>query len=294
MNKKTLGHAITFFVASVLMAGCQPDTKAPTPKKVEGILAMKVTDDLAKIGPGSALWAKTAPATVLMLAQDTVDPKLAEPKITGAQVKCLVNTTHMAFRIVWADATRDAADTQSRFSDGAAIQLPTGGGAGRALPDPLMGQPGRGVHIHLWKAAYQQAIGKVWTVRTHEPNATVDHYPSDAAKGADKKALAKLYDVPGTAGNRVARVRTSAVDDLAAHGYGDLTHLPSQVSTGSGAYADGRWTVVISRPLKHPDGDAFAQGDITSVALAIWDGAGKQSGSRKARTAWIKLTLGGS
>ena len=78
-----------------------------------------------------------------------------------------------------------------------------------------------------------------------------------------------------------------------AEGFGSLTVLPQQRADGKGVWADGRWRVVITRPLA--DGDAYSPSlkpdDETLAAFAVWDGGSREVGSRKAWANWVQLKL---
>jgi DMSO reductase family type II enzyme heme b subunit len=261
-----------------------------------GISARYMSGGLGDPDLDSALWQQASEARVPLLAQDLTDPKLAKPTLAEIRVKALCDDENLAFRIEWEDSTQDAIDSGNEFSDAVAIQLPPSAGGG--VPDPTMGQVGQPVNIHLWKASYDREtrLGD-WSLRQTYPNATVDHYPFEAAKGDEKEKLTEQYTVAVAAGNPISRKRTSSVDDLAAQGFGSLTFLPVQASKGWSRWNNGRWSVVISRPLSMPGwtgSEALKPGRNSFVAFAVWDGSRTQAGSRKMRTVWAPLTLEGS
>lgn len=83
--------------------------------------------------------------------------------------------------------------------------------------------------------------------------------------------------------------------DMNAKGFGTLTAQAHQDVKGKGAYANGAWKVVFSRPLstEHPEEDTqFKPGEFISIAFAIWDGKKLESGdlrekgSQKAVSSW--------
>jgi DMSO reductase family type II enzyme heme b subunit len=83
--------------------------------------------------------------------------------------------------------------------------------------------------------------------------------------------------------------------DMNAKGFGTLTVQPHQDVKAKGAYANGTWKVVFTRPLAtgHPDEDTqIAQGGFINIAFAVWDGKKdasgelKEKGSQKAVSSW--------
>jgi len=101
----------------------------------------------------------------------------------------------------------------------------------------------------------------------------------------------------GNAGNRVNIWYWSAdgkVQNLFADGLGTLTPADVQDVSGKGMYRDGRWRVVLMRPLKSAAADAI-QLSMTGrvpVAPAVWNGANAERDGFKAVTMeWQSLVL---
>ncbi|RJP23899.1 MAG: hypothetical protein C4520_05510 [Candidatus Abyssobacteria bacterium SURF_5] len=291
MNQKLIIALLLFFVP-LSFFGCPQGAKGKQPP-VAGVNAFFVDGQLQDLSPNSPLWQQAPEAIVDLLPQDLTEPKLMNglPRIS---VKALCNNDQVAFRIDWEDATNDEVDEAQRFSDAVAVQLPVAAGA--EAPDSTMGAMGRPVHIHLWKASYQRALQDgEWSLKSIFPNATVDHYPSDAAPDEQKEELNRLFTAGLAAQNPLAGKRTSSVDDLTAESFGTLAYLPAQASQGAGLWEKGRWHVVLSRPLAVPEWSGqggFKKGDKAFIAFAVWDGSQGHAGSRKMRSAWVPLRLG--
>lgn len=87
---------------------------------------------------------------------------------------------------------------------------------------------------------------------------------------------------------------TGKAVDMSAKGFGTLKPQNQQDVKATGAWQDGTWRVVFSRPLKTMDEHdvQIDPGKWTSVAFAIWDGkviegSGiKEQGSQKAVSSW--------
>ena len=83
--------------------------------------------------------------------------------------------------------------------------------------------------------------------------------------------------------------------DMNAKGFGTIKVQTHQDVKAKGAYSNGTWKVVFTRPLatEHPDEDTqIVTGGFINIAFAVWDGKKdasgelKEKGSQKAVTAW--------
>ena len=83
--------------------------------------------------------------------------------------------------------------------------------------------------------------------------------------------------------------------DMNAKGFGTLKVQAHQDVKAKGAYANGTWKVVFTRPLitQHPEEDTqIATGGFINIAFAVWDGKKdasgelKEKGSQKAVSSW--------
>jgi DMSO reductase family type II enzyme heme b subunit len=84
--------------------------------------------------------------------------------------------------------------------------------------------------------------------------------------------------------------------DMNAKGFGTLKIQTHQDVKAKGAYANGRWKVVFTRPLatEHPEEDTqISTAGFINIAFAVWDGKKdpssgdlKEKGSQKAVSSW--------
>ena len=83
--------------------------------------------------------------------------------------------------------------------------------------------------------------------------------------------------------------------DMNAKGFGTIKVQTHQDVKAKGAYSNGTWKVVFTRPLstEHPEEDTqIKTGGFINIAFAVWDGKKdasgelKEKGSQKAVTAW--------
>jgi len=83
---------------------------------------------------------------------------------------------------------------------------------------------------------------------------------------------------------------------VVAEGLGTSRTIDRQLVRTSGAWKDGRWQVVIARPLRVQSPDPVAQlkpGEVTGFGVAVWEGsAGERAGIKSFSGNWIELALG--
>lgn len=258
-----------------------------SPAEVVAVRVARVPSD-----PADAAWKDAPIHTAMLLLQDLVEPRLSVPSTPKMRVQAATDGSTIAFRLSWDDGSPDDVVAPARFADACAVQLPTT--LGRDLPAPQMGEPGRPVEITYWRASWEAwKGGRPDDIHALYPNTATPHYPQDAASLApgspDQVAMANRYNPARAVGNPMEGPRDRTVQDLVAEGPGTLRPAPAQISTGSGKRSATGWEIVLVRPL--PKG--LQGGGRSQVAVAVWQGAGKEVGSRKMRSAWIPLAVGG-
>jgi len=272
---------------AALVGSCRKQA-APAPEKVTALLVSRLPS-----APGDPLWSRAPVYAAELLLQDLVEPRRLERTTERLSVRALTDGRLVAFRLNWDDPTEDSrAAGPSQFADACAVQFPAR--IETTVPAPQMGEAGKPVVIAYWNAAWQRsAEKKTETLRDYYPNAAVDHYPFEAPSlregSPERKAMAKRYSPARAVENPVSGRPARCVQDLLAEGPGTLTIRSEQVSTGSGVRSDGGWSVVIVTPLP----ERVHSSAPLQVAFAVWDGGRGERGSRKMRTAWIPLALGG-
>lgn len=235
-------------------------------------------------------WRDAPVFTAALVPQDMVEPRLLEPSTDKVLVRALFDGTSIAFRLEWADPTENDVPGLARFSDACAVQLPVTIAAD--VPAPQMGETQRPVEIVYWRAYWQSMVdGREDTIKALFPNATVDHYPFEAAAlqaGSEaQREMAQRYAPARALGNAMAGPRRQPVQDLVAEGPGTIRAAPETRSVGAGKRTDQGWSVVLTRPL--PKG--LDPGGRTQVAFAVWQGERQETGARKMRSVWVPLQI---
>jgi DMSO reductase family type II enzyme heme b subunit len=213
----------------------------------------------------------------------------AEPDLC---VQALHDGRSIAFRFTWNDATQDdQAARPEDFEDMMAVQLVQGS------PEPFlgMGAAGKQLDLWLWRASWTSSGREVAAVAS-----ILDQYPFDGplykelTKGKEKGIPDFL--TARAAGNPHAHADASqSASNLAAQGFGSTTFRPkaSQLVSSTAKWIDGRWSVVLKRPLQTPaeSGLSLAPGQGCSIAFAIWDGAARDRNGQKLISIWHDMKL---
>ncbi|MDR7522884.1 MAG: ethylbenzene dehydrogenase-related protein [Armatimonadota bacterium] len=230
--------------------------------------------------------------TIPLVAQTLIKP-FGGGTVKEIRIRALHDGKMAYFELTWTDPTPDRLPLrQTEFTDAVALQFPLS--TSPPLASPLMGDRTRPVNIWQWKAAWQAEVTRGRDLRVAYPHMFVDYYYDvHLAKSAKDR---EGFNAGTAAGNLLSRPRrSSAVEDLAAWGFGTVTSQPRQDVVGFGAWRAGRWTVVMARPLATPDeADVqFRPGERTLVNFAVWDGRERQRNGQKSITlTWWPLQFG--
>jgi DMSO reductase family type II enzyme heme b subunit len=242
-------------------------------------------------------WRTTDPVIVALTPLWWRDDRIAE-----VEVKALHNGKELAIHLAWTDQTLDQSTvTPQAFSDGVAVQLSI------AQDPPFfgMGDGDGAVHLWHWKASWQEDVAAWRDVETAYPNAAVDWYEAQRTYQRGEPfevSEAKTTEQDPTfmsgwgAGNPLSEPhRQSAAEEAMAKGLGTLTSRPpvTQQIHAKGVWQDGRWAVVLRRPLS-----TKAEGDLTlragqpvSVAFAVFDGHAGDRNGQKNVSIWHVLKM---
>lgn len=247
------------------------------------IVARKVDQAFADEVPDSA-W------TTATVAKVGVTPlwwrDFDAPELT---VQAVHDGKDLAVRLTWLDPTRnDAAQWTDEFEDMAALQLFVG------PLEPFLGMGANGAVVDMWhwRAGWEKTLS--------EENSLLDDYPFESAFYRDwaKSKGVKFpdFNTARAAGNLQAQPsQTHGVTGLTARGPGSSTYSPkaSKLTKAKAKWSDGRWTLVLRRPLDPgPDaGVALAVGRGCSIAFALWDGAARDRNGQKLFSAWNDLVI---
>lgn len=264
-------------------------------QKATALAVVKVNKLLAS--PMDSAWATVPAFRVDVQPQQMTAPGLEQGTISGLDVQGVTDGKSIAWRVTWDDPAADGNVDTGRFSDAVAVEFPVNKDAAATMGNPDGGR----VQILYWKALWQKDkdVG-FQDVQSLHPNVYSDLYwfatgtnpfPTDTAF---KDPRSHQWMIAQSAGNPMAVVgRPQPVEELIAEGWGTLTHQPKSTTTGSGAWAGGRWSVVFVRPLKTDDqlDYQFGAGQASQIGFAVWQGGTGNAGGRKHWADWVSFTM---
>jgi mono/diheme cytochrome c family protein len=268
-----------------------PDAQARVEHRRQLLQARRSKGTFAKVIPVEE-W-KAAPSVPVV-----VSPlwwrEYAEP---GLQVQALHDGTTLAVRLTWHDPTRNAGSLRTEeFEDMAGLQLFKGSPEpflGMGAPALASGSEAKSVDLWLWRAGWPDR-------QSAATDHKLDDYPfatplyRDLLKG--KANGFPDFLTARAAGNPHAQAgEGQTAGSLAAHGFGSVTFRPkaSQLVSAEATWTDGRWMVVLRRPLHVETGDglSLASGEACSIAFALWDGEARDRNGQKLISIWHDLKL---
>lgn len=257
------------------------------------LLAIRVAKSSgAMADPDAAYWTQAQPVVVALQPQNVVAPLKLDPAVAELSVKAAHNGQWIAFLVEWQDPTKSDRIMVDRFGDQVAVELPVTYQTD-APPNVMMGNPDGGrVTIMQWRAAFQRDLDEGEPgIKDLYPFTHVDIYPDEVLRASDARAYMGSVGVE----NPIAHPKRGPVLDQMAEGFGSLTVKPEQNASGKGVWRDGRWRVVITRPLATDNNEydpKLAPGETTVAAFAVWEGGNAEVGARKAWSDWINLSIG--
>ncbi len=241
-------------------------------------------------------WDQAPELEIPLQPQTITRPMLQQVTVKSVQVRAIRDAGRIAWRLSWVAPTPAWNVDADRFCDAVALQLPL-----QPNTPFMMGGPGQPVHILHWKALWQKDLDEHYqqTEDLH-PNYFADFYwfatgqfPFPLSTSLNSPE-ARQYMPAMAAGNPMANPgRKSPLEELVAEGFGTATTRADTPSRARGVWRDGRWTIVIDRPLASDDPltAALVQGDADAIAFAVWDGSARQVGGRKQWSNWVPLKL---
>jgi len=253
-------------------------------------------------GPWKALRSKK----VILLPQNLTPPSRFEPSTDEVNVRIVHNGAWIGIAVTWKDDERNHTTASGVFSDALAIGFPK---KDLTATSPFMGGHGAGMEINYWKALWQQDVDVGYQeVNDLHPNTVADEYVgfrSESLPDSNPASSAKMSEVMATPegreglpavaiGNPMSQVdRTSPVEQSIAEGFGTLTTQKQQDARANALHADGKWTVVITRPLDTGDtADVpLAVGKESAINFAVWNGGEGDVSGRKSYTMFTPLLI---
>lgn len=244
----------------------------PSPGVV--ITARLIEGDLPS-GPDDPAWEETAEFRIPLTGQATYAPRWQIPAVTDLSVWAVYNSEEIVLRLAWDD----------RFADTVSVDSVEVMAAGWEADDtyPVLYPDGQRV-----RGTFPDAAEIMFPVRYGESPALPHFVYGNVGQPVDLwRWRADLQHAPNS----------PAVVELRASGGGQPPEghaLESQRASGQGVWRDGRWTVVVRRPLETEDGAREVQlrpGQMVPIAFHAWEGANGETGLKMALSSWYFLHL---
>ncbi len=260
------------FYARIYSGGWQLPTATEGPATL-AVHKLDLSIELEAGGLMDAAWDELPSVTVSMAPQVICIPWTTN-LIHSLKVRAFHNGEKIYFLLEWKDDAESRIHGMDRFPDAAAVTFPVSGEpSGTTL---LMGS-GTPVDIWEWKADLD---AEFWDPlvpgQQASPNARYTYL-----------GKAEFLEKPVQP--------TSACQSFIARGPGTLIRKEECLVLGLGIWRDGKWRVIMERPLvtgrEHQD--VQINSDWAYAAFALWDGDEGDRGSRKSISDWVVLSLEG-
>lgn len=271
--------------------------------KSDFLIVPRINTPITRPDPLDARWNQAPARTIPLRPQNLAMPSIDKVSVPEVTLKAMNDGQRIAICLSWPDATQDQNVDAARFTDAVAIQLPLD-------PDAsfMMGAAKMPVQIIHWKALWQKDIDEHFQdVQDVHPNYWSDLYWF-AVRSEPTATQPAQYRLPESFNNPLSRLwliayqaqnplaafdRKQPVEELIAEGFGTLVTQIRSSSQARGVWRDGRWTVVIVRPLRTEDEEDFQfhPGARGQIGVAVWDGASQNVGGRKQYSDWIPFQV---
>jgi len=260
------------------------------------VLKSKMIDGNLPSGPDDEAWNTLEAVEMPLAGQIVASPRFWTPSTNSIRIKSFYNNENIAFLLEWDDRTNEQAET---YSDAVAIQFPTKIPEGLKKPYFAMGDSGNGVELLHWKA-YDESVLVAQSADDIETE-TDGGESLEEQEETDTEGSEEIEVVQEDEGNVEETAKEEfkgffKIKEMNAKGFKRLSVQPdnSQNSLGKSQWKNGKWQVMITRPLFTADKKTdvqFVKGKLIPYALAVWDGSNSEIKGQKAISSWYYLTL---
>jgi len=248
----------------------QVQTPPPTTALVIGRVAQVPRDASA------TAWSSARPLTVPL---NPLWQRVDWP--SALTIRALHDGDSLSFKLTWKDDTEDRTIGRVQdFVDAVAVMFPQ---KASVIPFIGMGQGDAIARIIDWRAVEQR----------QGPEFAYPREFRDASPWNDAP-----FTLPAVvAGNPLsgsAQANHGGVMELISAGPGTVTPVPPShaFSHGRGVWADGSWTVQLTRSMEVSRGDvSLPPGTKTHAAFAVWDGSAGDRNGQKSISQWIPMEV---
>lgn len=226
--------------------------------------------------PDDAAWAKAPPMDVRLAGQVVAPPRWQNPSVDLATVRAAANAKEIAFLVQWDDPFKDVVhkdDLEFNPKDIAKV------GAYSSYVDPYKMVPRK-------LETFRDAVALQFPVKQPEGTKKPHFLRADASNPVHLWVWKADLEEQGK----------PAVEEAIARGWKQpakpQAEKQQQVS-GKALWQEGRWSVVMKRPLVTEDSSdvQFAPGVFVPMAINLWDGSNGEHGLMMAVSTWHYVFL---
>jgi len=249
---------LAYYVASLEQIGGSEGSRPVV------IAAMRVDGELPAVS-SDEVWQAATRVWIPLTGQATYAPRWQNPAVTDLMVQAMYNTEEMALRVSWNDRTAD--------STTATAMQATAEGWMADDTYPIIFPDGE-----RRRGSYRDVLEVLYPDTDHGP--LLPHF----VYGDSRRPVGFLRWTAGP--------ETGSVEELRATGPKQpLERRPAdrQLSTSQADWVDGRWTVVLQRPLREES--RFQPGGLVPIAFHVRDGSHGETGLRMSISSWYFLHL---
>ncbi len=221
--------------------------------------------------PGDAAWRGAQPMDVRLAGQVVAAPRWQNPSIEMVTIRALFNETEIAFRITWDDPFKDVVHDKAQEFDTAGISKIG------AL------------------SSYVEANGMIPRALETFRDAIALQFPVRPPQGTKKPHFYR-----GGSSDQVHlwvwKADLEATEEGNARGWKQPIKLQGedgQQITGQAEWDQGRWSVVMKRPLRTGDKNdvQFEKGVFVPMSVNAWDGSNGEHGLIMSLSTWHYVFL---
>ncbi len=265
--------------------------------KTDVVLKSVMLDGNLPVGPEDAVWDTLEAVELPLAGQIVASPRFWTPSANSIRVKSFYNGENIAFLLEWDDRTSEQGEA---YSDAVAIQFPTKIPEGLKKPYFAMGDSSNGVELLHWRAYDESVLAAQLAednnIETETDGGDVIEEEADDAVTEEVAVETEQEEEAVEASAKEEFKGFVKIKEMNAKGFKRLTVQPdkSQNSKGKGLWKNGKWQVMITRPLFTADQKIdvqFEKGKLIPYALAVWDGSNSEIKGQKAISSWYYLTL---
>ena len=226
--------------------------------------------------PGDAAWESAAPMDVRLAGQVVAPPRWQNPSIEMVTVQALFNDTDIAFRLTWDDPFKDIVHDESQAFDPTEI---TKVGVFNSYVEANDMVP-RALET------YRDSIALQFPVKPPQGTKKPHFYRGGSSDQVHLLVWKADLDAAGERGTEEGNARgwKQPIKVQAE----DKQHI-----TGKATWDQGRWTVVMKRPLNTGDKNdvQFKKGIFTPMSINAWDGSNGEHGLIMSLSTWHYVFL---